>query len=229
MFKWFACSVFIQYQFEGCLSGFSADVRVSLHFTSLKEMGPPTLTSHPKILQPEWELERNFTQTWQFSRPVWDWRPNNGGSVVGRATSLLPLLRGAYWTLLKLQDPEEFAGTLLSLFPKRHWINCLFLLSTITLSLLVGLLRTGDQTWIGAHTGCILQDNNTLEQSVTDISQWKPPCSWGKHTNVWHCLFFVSTVYLRNMSLYFGHKSRSRKKIHILRASEPGGHHGKAN
>lgn len=85
-------------------------LRVSPHFTSLKEMGPPH--PHTKILQPEWELERDFTQTWQFSRPVWDWRPNNGGSVVGRATSLLPLLRGAYYPLLKLQNPEEFAGTL---------------------------------------------------------------------------------------------------------------------
>lgn len=85
------------------------------------------------------------------------------------------------------------------------------------------------QTWIGAHTGCVLQDNNTLEQSVADISLWKPPRSWGKHTDVWRCLSFASSVHLRNLSLCFGHKSRRRKKVHILRASESGGHHGKSN
>lgn len=77
-----------------------------------------------------------------------------------------------------------------------------FSLALITLSLLVGLLRTGGQAWIGAHTGFSLQDNNTLEQSVIDISPWKPLCSWGKHTNMWHCLSFASTVHLRNLSLW---------------------------
>lgn len=129
--------------------------------------------------------------------------------------------------LLKLQDPEEFAGTLCPSSQRDIESIAFFLL--ITICLFSWFIEDGwpALAW-GTHRLYPSRQHHT-GVSVTDISQWKPPRSWGKHTNVWHYLSFASIVHLRNPSLCFGHKSRRRKKVHILRASEPGGHHGKAN
>lgn len=106
-----------------------------------------------------------------------------------------------------------------------------FSLALITLSLLVGLLRTGGQTWIGAHMGCSLQDNNTLEQSVIDISPWKPLRSWGKHTNMWHCLFCQYCTSEKPVTLgtsqegerrfiYWGHESQEDTMERLIKWKE---------
>lgn len=123
----------------------------------------------PRCLQPEWELERDFTETWQFSRPVWDWRPNNGLSVVGGATPLVPLLRRCIltpcWNFRILRSLLE-----LCLSSQRDIESIDFFSLALSVCLFSWFTEDGWRTWLGTHTGCVLQDNNTLEQGSRHFS-----------------------------------------------------------
>lgn len=113
------------------------------------------------------------------------------------------------WSLLAWKKDLRDSLDLLSLFPKwQHWVNLLPLLSTINLALLIGLLKTADQAWLGAqvmHT-CPLpppppnsDGNSTNVCSLTHLWLLAPPLFSLPH--------LVSSFIL-------GHRPKSESSLH---------------
>lgn len=121
-----------------------------------------------------------------------------------------------YWNFHLASRPwgqtREFAGTLFPSSQRGH----IEYISFSYLAVLIWLFQLVYWAWIarpGLGHSRVLSlkfENNTLKQSVTDISQWKPPYSWAQMCGP---IFLLSLLYIWEWSLYLGTSQEGERRF----------------